>query len=135
MGVTAWQRQLLSTLTRLEGSITSLDQGFTRLEEGQREMREDIRTLTRGHEEMRGDIRTLTRVVVRRVGTAGAAAPQIGDHVLYHVSAQAVLPAVVIGSDGDRVDLEVFGTDTAAPQRFARGVSQGIASGCWSFPG
>lgn len=127
MGVTAWQRQLLSTLTRLEGSMTSLDASVTRLDEG-------FTRLEEGQREMRGDIRQLTRVVVRRFGTAGTAAPQIGDHVLFHVRADVVLPAVVIGSDGDRLDLEVFGTDITAPQRFARGAPQGNTPGCWSFP-
>lgn len=120
MGVTAWQRQLLSTLTRLDGSVTRLDAAVVRLEEGQREMREDIRTLT--------------RVVVRRFGTAGTASPQIGDHVLFHVRAEAVLPAVVVAADGDRLDLEVFGTEVTTPNRFPKSVPQGIAPGCWSFP-
>ena len=106
MGITAWQRELLSTLTRLE--------------EGQREMRQDMRTLT--------------RVVVRRFGSAGAASPQIGDHVLFHVRVGAVLPAIVLSSDGDRLDLEVFGAEVSTPNRFPCGVRQGIAPGCWSFP-
>lgn len=113
MGITAWQRQLLSTLTRL-------DEGIERLEEGQREMRDDIRTLT--------------RVVVRRFGTAGTASPQIGDHVLFHARAEVVLPAVVVAIEGERLDLEVFGTELTAPHRFPKGVPAGIAPGCWSYP-
>lgn len=113
MGITAWQRELLSTLSRL-------DAGFARLEEGQQEMRQDIRTLT--------------RVVVRRFGTAGTPSPQVGDHVLFHVRAEAALPAVVLAADGDRLDLEVFGTDVTTPSRFPRGVPKGTAPGCWSFP-
>lgn len=120
MGITAWQRQLLSTLTRLESGFERMEQRFERIEEGQREMRDDIRTLT--------------RVVVRRFGHAGSASPQIGDHVLFHSSADRVLPAVVLGVEGDRLELEVFGTDMRGPERFAHAVRQGTAPGCWSYP-
>lgn len=127
MGITAWQRQLLSTLTRLDGSVARLDVSVARLDES-------VVRLEDGQREMREDIRTLTRVVVRRFGTAGTASPQVGDHVLFHVRADAVLPAVVITADGERLDLEVFGTDVATPTRFPRSVPRGIAPGCWSFP-
>ena len=128
MGTTAWQRQLLSTLTRLDDGIGRLDKAVVRLDES-------VARLEDGQREMRDDIRTLTRVVVRRFGTAGAATPQIGDHVLFHARAEVVLPAVVVAiADGNRLDLEVFGADLSAPSRFPKGVQAGTAPGCWSYP-
>lgn len=106
MAVPPWQRQLLSTLTRLE--------------EGQRGMREDIQTLT--------------RVIARRFGTTGSSGPQVGDHVLYYVKPSLVRPAVVLDvRESERLDLEVFGE--ANGTRFPRNVPAGHEPGSWRFPG
>ena len=146
MGSTNWQRELMATLTRLETTTASLQVTTAEIRSEMTEMRAELRgemtemraelrgEMAQMRAEFRGDMRTLTRLVVRRFGTDGSAAPQKGDHVLYHVKPELVMPAVVLRASGERLDLEVFGT-AVGPERFPSGVSQGIAPGCWSFPG
>ena len=134
MGISAWQKELLSTLTRLDASVVHLTDEMHEVKDEMREVKVGMREMKDGMREMKDDIRMLTRVVVRRFGTAGTTFPQTGDHVLFHIGPDVVLPAVVITADGERLDLEVFGTQVTAPDRFPRNVPQGTAPGCWSFP-
>ena len=121
-------------IAEMRGDIAQMRGDIAEMRGDIAEMRGDIAELRTGQDEIRSDMRTLTRVVVRRFGTAGSSAPQVGDHVLFHLRSNVVRPAVVLEVHEDRLDLEVFGAGLGARERLRQRVPPGSAPGCWSFP-